>query len=286
VAGLNVHRGRLDGGSYDQRLRKLKSVDAVLMVDAGRRGVIHLKGRGGWLSQAPQEEVQFLLPRLALHPAIDLTASRDGPGRIKVISKKGLAVIQRSVEGSVALYELTLKRGDPFGYTKTADMKRFIEGRWHDSRSWLAATADSSYPDFVPQIVEMFDSDRAGDIVLFAADGWGFDAESKSSHGSCLREDMSVPMFFAGPGLPAGGRIDCARLVDVMPTILDLLGQSHRLARVEPIDGVSIAAVLKGAKRPDEREHDTFSDKSDVLSNFAHQSAAVRDRRMEPVESD
>ena len=56
------------------------------------------------------------------------------------------------------------------------------------------------------------------------------------------------PLYFAGPGLPAGGRIDHARLVDVMPTVLDLLGEAARLNEIGPIDGVSIAAELKAAQ--------------------------------------
>jgi arylsulfatase A-like enzyme len=58
---------------------------------------------------------------------------------------------------------------------------------------------------------------------------------------------MRVPLYVAGPGLPAGGRIDHARLVDVMPTVLDLLGESGRLNEIDPIDGVSVAAELKAA---------------------------------------
>jgi arylsulfatase A-like enzyme len=36
---------------------------------------------------------------------------------------------------------------------------------------------------------------------------------------------MHVPMVIAGPGVPSGKRIPAARTVDLVPTILTLLGK-------------------------------------------------------------
>jgi arylsulfatase A-like enzyme len=117
------------------------------------------------------------------------------------------------------------------------------------SREWLAASVGARCPDFVPQVVEMFDSPRAGDVVVFADGDWTFDARWPGGHGSCLTRDMRIPLYFAGPSLPAGGRIDCGRLVDVMPTILELLGRNAQLANVPAIDGVSLLTELRHAHR-------------------------------------
>ena len=46
----------------------------------------------------------------------------------------------------------------------------------------------------MPQSVEMFDSPRAGDIVLFAATDWSFNKDDQGGHGSCLPRDMHMPM--------------------------------------------------------------------------------------------
>jgi len=92
----------------------------------------------------------------------------------------------------------------------------------------------------------MFDSYRAGDVVLFAADNWSF-GPWLGAHGSCIARDMHVPLFFAGPGLTGGAAIEHARLVDIMPTILDLLGELQRLSDIDPIDGVSLIDKLLNA---------------------------------------
>jgi len=138
--------------------------------------------------------------------------------------------------------------GDPLWYQESESVRKFMSAGWHSSRDWLAATAETKYPDFVPQIVEYFDSRRSGDILVFSDEGWFFAGCEKGEHGSALSRDMHIPMFFSGPDLPKGGRISYARLVDVMPTMVDLLGESERLKEIPPIDGRSLAAQLRSAK--------------------------------------
>ncbi len=101
----------------------------------------------------------------------------------------------------------------------------------------------------MPQIVEMFDSPRTGDIVIFAKDDWAFGEKYRGGHGSCVARDMRVPMYFCGPDLPPGGRLGHARVVDVMPTVLDLLGEGDRLRSMQPLDGKSLAPLLRAADR-------------------------------------
>ena len=57
---------------------------------------------------------------------------------------------------------------------------------------------------------------------------------------------MRVPMFFSGPGLPRGGRIEYARSLDLTPTVLELLGKPLP-SRAGPMDGISIAEPLRNA---------------------------------------
>ena len=49
----------------------------------------------------------------------------------------------------------------------------------HDAETWLALTADAAVPDFVVPMVELFDSPRAGDIMLVAERGWDFSPPDK-----------------------------------------------------------------------------------------------------------
>ena len=95
----------------------------------------------------------------------------------------------------------------------------------------------------------MFDSERAGDVVVFAESDYSFHQTELSGHGSALGADMRIPMFLAGPQLPHGTRVAPGRLVDVLPTLLELLGYSDRLADHSAIDGVSLVDALRTARR-------------------------------------
>ena len=146
------------------------------------------------------------------------------------------------------MYELIADTGDPLRCRNDETLLRFIDSGPHDSRSWLHATAESQFPDFVPQIVEMFDSPRAGDAVVFAAEAASFDRSNRGGHGSALRRDMIVPMIWSGPDIPSGGRIEVARTVDVTPTLLELLSVPLPGREMLAMDGVSLTEALRAAR--------------------------------------
>ncbi|MFQ5491472.1 MAG: hypothetical protein ACE5GE_12190, partial [Phycisphaerae bacterium] len=182
---------------------------------------------------------------------VALVCVRSGPDRVAVYSRRGSATVERRIVGGLRQYRMTVgsdgAEHDPVGYDADSRTASLVSSGWHSSSEWLAATAGSTCPDFVPQVVEMFDSPRAGDLVVFADDQASFGDRFAGGHGSCLGSDMVVPLYFSGPDLPAGGRIPAGRIVDVMPTILDLLGLGDRLDRAGPIDGVSLAEALRTA---------------------------------------
>lgn len=259
---LKIRRAHISSEDYVEQFARLDPYDAVVICGADRRVVIHLRGEDGWVGLASPEVVQHVLnphgsdaegDAQPLHelPGVALVCTRAGPGRVNVISRRGTAVVERQGYGQDARFRLVTapddQQADPLEYQEFPELASFVDMGWHTSREWLAATVRTDYPDFVPQVVEMFDSPRAGDVVVFAAADWSFDATFRGGHGSCVAADMHVPMFFAGPDLAAGGRVHHARLVDIMPTVLELLGEQHRLARIDSIDGVSIASELKSA---------------------------------------
>ena len=89
----------------------------------------------------------------------------------------------------------------------------------------------------------MFDSRRAGDLVIFAADHWDFDPETIGGHGGVLAADMLVPMVFAGPGIKVGSNITTARTVDIAPTIINMINKEN-LDRYY-FDGQSLLPQMK-----------------------------------------
>ncbi len=137
---------------------------------------------------------------------------------------------------------------DPLMLSETAEAAGLADGRFHASADWLVGTIRARFPDFVSQIVDYFDSPRAGEMIVFSADGWDFSQANRGSHGGIGQQDMIVPMAFAGPGLPAGGQIPLARTVDLLPTLLEFLGRPDALGASGPIDGVSRLEELRGAR--------------------------------------
>ncbi|HUN81991.1 MAG TPA: alkaline phosphatase family protein, partial [Phycisphaerae bacterium] len=257
---LKIHSARIMGDDYADRLRELDGDDAVLVDGSYRRVVLYLRGAEGWFKSATRKEILDVLridqpeQKMWEVPGIGLVCIRDGENRVEIFSSRGEAVAERRKESddSVSYRLETVAHGtgvgDPLWYQESESVRKFMSAGWHSSRDWLAATAETKYPDFVPQIVEYFDSRRSGDILVFSDEGWFFAGCEKGEHGSALSRDMHIPMFFSGPDLPKGGRISYARLVDVMPTMVDLLGESERLKEIPPIDGRSLAAQLRSAK--------------------------------------
>lgn len=220
---------------------KTDKCDAVVIVDGGRVANIHLRGRHGWrIRPEPREVLDWIGTEPKLHelPSVALIAMRDGPNRVCALSSKGSAVIERRFGPTGRAYRVADHTGNPLCVPS-------LDAAWRTSEQWLAATASSAMPDLIPQLVELFDSPRTGDVVLFAEQGWAFERGNRSGHGSCLARDMRIPMYFAGPDLPAGKIIPHARLVDLMPTILGLLGKADRLDDIDPVDGINRAEQLR-----------------------------------------
>jgi len=155
----------------------------------------------------------------------------------------GRALIQR--QGSVGQilaekrYRYSVVDGsDPLGYAWSLRAAELLDGEYHAGRGWLVATIGTEYPDLPVQIAELFDSKRAGDLMVFAADNWDFAKENIGGHGSVLAVDMHMPMIIAGPGIRQGVTIPTARTVDVAPTIIDMIDPDKLPEQI--FDGESI----------------------------------------------
>lgn len=87
-------------------------------------------------------------------------------------------------------------------------------------------------------------------IVVFTSDhGEGFGEHGELLHGVDLHGEMvRVPMAFAGPGIDPGRRIAApVSLVDVVPTLVDLLGFERLAEDLGPLAGDSLAPALRGS---------------------------------------
>jgi hypothetical protein len=168
-----------------------------------------------------------LVRQLVELPAVQLGAFRDPRGG--VIVARGSCRGRLSEEGNSIRYEPWL--GDPLGLG-TVDLTL-------DDRDMLERSRGAGLPDAPRQILQLFRSARAGDLVLAAAPGadfrgpWEVPAH-RSGHGSLLAEHMQVPIAASIP-LPAMA----LRTVDLMPTILETLG----VEAPRDLDGVAFSRL-------------------------------------------
>ncbi len=84
-------------------------------------------------------------------------------------------------------------------------------------------------------------------VVITADHGEAFGEHGETGHGYFAYETtLRVPFIARGPGLPAGTTVPgTVRAIDVMPTMLDLLGTP-----APAVTGVSLAAAFRGGVAP------------------------------------
>jgi arylsulfatase A-like enzyme len=86
--------------------------------------------------------------------------------------------------------------------------------------------------------------------VVVGDHGESLGDHGEESHGVFLdQEALRVPFMMRGPGVPAGRATEIARLIDVMPTILELFG-----VKAAGLDGVSLANRDSGSRGKPELE--------------------------------
>ncbi len=211
---------------------------AAVMVSGNASVQIYFEPRSG--RAAPRTEADLpgsLLQRLLAFEEVRLAAFRDGHGGVVVVAGGGGggrggggdARARLTEDGRCVRYEPL--RGDPLGLG-TAPLLL-------EDRELLARTVGSEWPDAPRQLLQLFRSPRAGDVVLAARGGADFRGpweipEHRAGHGSLIADHMTVPIAASIP-LPAAP----LRTVDLMPTMLEQLGESIPAG----IDGVPFSRL-------------------------------------------
>ncbi len=151
-----------------------------------------------------------LLERLLALPAVRLAACRADAGGVVVRTQQGMARLTETA--GVICYQPD--SGDPLGLGGDLEL---------DDRDLLSRTRETDMPDAPRQLLQLFQTSRAGDLVLAATPGTDFRGpweipEHRAGHGSIIAEHMEVPIA-ASVALPDAP----LRTVDLMPTILECL---------------------------------------------------------------
>lgn len=156
-------------------------------------------------------------------------------------------------------YELAHADKDPLGYLHDLSVRDAVAplpvAQWmqsaHSAEEWLQATAGTDYPDAVVGIAKFFGwkspiaelaDSRDPDVVVTAKRGWTFrtDGEQGTDHGAPLREAMRITCFLAGPTIRRGDSSQPHRIIDLMPTILKIVGVDYPPESLDgrPLEGI------------------------------------------------
>ncbi len=188
-----------------------------------------LAGYEPWTTRPLSEDMKNypgdlnLLDRLTELEAVDAIAYSVGVNRVRVRNKRGEVEFHQNTGRGGKISYKKISGKDPLGWQGQVPADA-LNGQGASGRDWLEWTFESNYPDLPAQIVAYFRARRAGDIAVFAAEGWDFNNKNKAGHGGLHHGDMMTPLLIAGPGVPKG-KLGPTRVIDITATLLELLGK-------------------------------------------------------------
>ncbi|MCZ7527547.1 MAG: alkaline phosphatase family protein [Acidimicrobiia bacterium] len=163
----------------------------------------------------------------ALDPIVDMVfTSRDGA--YEALSHDGRVRFRRQGPGPQAFEVIDAEGADPLSDQSPDRFSPLAAELAH-----LHPRRDSNaYPFAFDQVAQLFDSPAAPDlcVVHSAAHNWEDQGGHRGEHGSPGVVQARAPLVIAGRGVRTGRTSVPARLVDVAPTVAELLG-------VAPLDG-------------------------------------------------
>ncbi len=270
AAGLRVTQqamGQRDG-YYQKRSAHFNKYQAVVLPDGSRQTDITLRMAGRpWITRPslsdirqfvveddegrPTERRVDLLAMALAMPATQLVAhgeQRDGESLVHLFHREGRGLVSRRTDAAgQATYAYRVTEGaDPLGYSALPEAAAMVGGGYYDADSWVEATLAGDHPAVVPHLPDMFDSDRTGDLVLFALPGWDYGTYNKGGHGGLTRQEILIPMVFAGPGIAQGQRLPWARSLSLTPTVLHFLRQEREATVFAGFSADSLLDILAG----------------------------------------
>jgi Type I phosphodiesterase / nucleotide pyrophosphatase len=209
-----------------------RAAQAAVMVSGNGCAHVYFRPRSGRPGPRMGAAVPSdLVDELVGLPAVQLAAWRDSPAEVMVA--RGWQRARLGTDGELTSYEALL--GDP--------LELRAQRLALTDRELFARSRRTPFPDAPRQLLQLLHAPEAGDVVLAAARGTDFRGpweipEHRAGHGSLIAEHMEVPIAASVPlpGVPI-------RTVDLMPTILEILG----VTVPSGLDGVSFSRLAARA---------------------------------------
>lgn len=119
----------------------------------------------------------------------------------------------------------------------------------HDLERWRQGTRHLSLPELPRLLFQPFAGtpSQRPDLLVEGEVGAGFMAETRGDHGALRPSLVQVPLLIAGPRVDPTATVTDARLVDLLPTLLDLLGVDPEQGPA-PLDGEVLPVIAGGVR--------------------------------------
>jgi hypothetical protein len=170
---------------------------------------------------------------------------------IKIFSKEGSSKFNRTLNEEVIHYSYKILKGkDPLEYENIG----IPYGETLSHQIWLEKTIKHDLPDIPHRLFGFFDCKYAPNFVVTSSYDYHFLSIQKlarkkekllkdfQTHDGLFHIESVVPLTLAGPGIKKGAEISMGRNIDILPTLLKVLGIDYDPTR---IDGEILSEALE-----------------------------------------
>ncbi len=208
--------------------------DVVVAVTGNGMAFVYVRGPGGWGDRPEYGDLRNYGPdkfdfigELVRRESVDLIFARDGEAYY-IFSDEGTGRFESRTEDGELMFRYRVSEGrDPVGYAEEERTRNLI-GRWVAEEEWFRLTYDYRYPDIFYHVYSVFQSERTGDLIVTAREGWSFRKEFPAAfngdHGPPTRSNIIVPLVVAGPNFTREF-VEMGRTSEVVDYISTALGE-------------------------------------------------------------
>ncbi len=200
----------------------------IAFIPGRRHALIHVRGPAGWTDSADDAAVRQVVDALCESPTSERRAS-----------KSNARILGSSYSITPGIRCIYYRLSDHLVGVLDSNGERVVSRVPHDASS---NTQNRPSP-FDREVTALFESPRAGDVVVFADDDWVFQSKDCGGHGGASLRERRIPLYIKGPDIKSGTQCDSpVRIIDIMPTIVDMLGMSDCLP--DDLDGESLRSLI------------------------------------------